>query len=154
MKSKKDQYTIYRALKDSLREDRARTNVLQISQLGLLEMTRQRMEESIYTSGYDDCSYCNGRGQVKSALSMSVEIQRRVSECMRKNTGTNSIRVTINHQILDRLRSEDEQTLIDLEKQFHGHLTFVANNDYHVDEFTITNADDDSILFSTAENKE
>ena len=66
MKSKKDQLTIHRALKDALKKDRARTNVLQISQLGLLEMTRQRMEESIFTSGYDDCSYCRGRGRVKS----------------------------------------------------------------------------------------
>ena len=85
---------------------------------------------------------------------MSVEIQRRLNECMRKNVGTKSLRVTINHQVLDRLRSEDEQTLIDLEKQSQGHLTFVADNDYHIDEFTIINTDDDSILFSTAESRE
>lgn len=154
MKSRKDQFTVYKTLKESLKQDRARTNVLQISQLGLLEMTRQRMEESIYTSGYIDCPYCKGRGKVKSSLSMSVEIQRRLNECMRKNVGTKSLRVTINHQVLDRLRSEDEQTLIDLEKQSQGHLTFVADNDYHIDEFTIINTDDDSILFSTAESRE
>ena len=101
-----------------LKKDRARTNVLQISQLGLLEMTRQRMEESIFTSGYVDCAYCRGRGRVKSPLSMSVEIQRRVSECMRKDQGTHSMRVTINPQVLDRLRREDEQALIELEERF------------------------------------
>ena len=154
MKSKKDQLTIHRALKDALKKDRARTNVLQISQLGLLEMTRQRMEESIFTSGYDDCSYCRGRGRVKSPLSMSVEIQRRVSECMRKDQGTHSMRVTINPQVLDRLRREDEQALIELEERFHGHLTFVADNGYHIEEFVITNADNGAVLVSTLEQKD
>lgn len=154
MKSKKDQMTVYRSLKDALKNDRARTNVLHISQLGLLEMTRQRMEESIFTAGYDECEYCGGRGQIKSALSMSVEIQRRVSECMRKDKGMHSMRVTINHQILDRLRSEDEEALIELEKQFHGHLTFMADQSYRINEFTITNTESDAILYSTIENKE
>ena len=154
MKSKKDQQATHRALKDALKTDRARTNVLQISQLGLLEMTRQRMEESIFNAGYDDCHYCRGRGRVKSALTMSVEIQRRVSECMRKDTGTHSMRVTINPHVLDRLRREDEQALIDLEKEFKGHLTFVADNSYHIEEFTITNTDNDVTLFSTLEQKD
>lgn len=154
MKSKKDQQHIHRALKESLKKDRARTNVLMISQLGLLEMTRQRMEESIFNAGYDECPHCRGRGRVKSALTMSVEIQRRVNECMRKDTGTHSMRVTINPQVLDRLRSEDEQALIELEQRFQGHLTFVADQSYHVEEFSIINTDNNAILFSTLDTKD
>ncbi len=154
MRSKRDQQAVYRALKDALRKDGARTNVLQISRLGMLEMTRQRMEESIFTSGYSDCHYCCGRGRIKSPLTMSVEIQRRVSACMRKDCGTHSMRVTINPQVLDRLRSEDEQTLIDLEREFEGHLTFIANSSFHIEEFTIINTDNDQILFSSMDNKE
>jgi ribonuclease G len=85
---------------------------------------------------------------------MSVEIQRRVNECMRKDTGTHSMRVTINPQVLDRLRREDEQALIELEQQFQGHLTFVADNTYHVEEFTIINTDNNATLFTTMENKD
>ena len=127
---------------------------MQISQLGLLEMTRQRMEESIFNAGYDECPHCRGRGRVKSALTMSVEIQRRVNECMRKDTGTHSMRVTINPQVLDRLRSEDEQALIELEQRFQGHLTFVADHSYHVEEFSIINTDDNATLFSTFDTKD
>jgi ribonuclease G len=54
------------------------------SQLGLMEMTRQRHTESVRASVYDDCSYCKGRGKVKSSLTMSVEIQRKLSEILRK----------------------------------------------------------------------
>ena len=154
MKSKKDQIQIHRALKDSLRKDRARTNVLQISQLGLLEMTRQRMEESILNAGYNECPHCRGRGRVKSALTMSVEIQRRAKQCMRKDKGAHSMRITINPQVLDRLRSEDEQALIDLEKQFEGRLTFVSDGSYHIEEFSIVNAENETILYSSVENKD
>ncbi len=153
MKSKRDQNAVYRALKEALKKDRARTNVLQISQLGLLEMTRQRVEESIYTSAYTDCHYCRGRGRVKSPLSMSVEIQRRVSECMRKDRGgTHSMRITVNPQVLERLRKEDEQALIEMEEKFHGHLTFVSDGHFHIEEFTITNDDNGKILFSSVES--
>lgn len=152
MKSKRDQSAVYRALKDALKKDRARTNVLQISQLGLLEMTRQRVEESIYTSSYTDCHYCRGRGMVKSTLSMSVEIQRRVSECMRKDrTGTHSMRVAVNPSVLDRLRKEDEAALMALEAKFQGHLTFVSDGHFHMEEFTIINDDNGKVLFSSVE---
>ena len=50
MKSRKHQKQVYRALKEALRRDRARTNVLEISELGLLEMSRQRHEQSILRS--------------------------------------------------------------------------------------------------------
>ena len=43
-------------------------------------MTRQRHSESMASAVYEDCPYCKGKGMVKSALSMSVEIQRKVSE--------------------------------------------------------------------------
>ena len=85
---------------------------------------------------------------------MSVEIQRRVNECMLKDTGTHSMRVTINPQVLDRLRSEDEQALIELEQQFQGHLTFVADHSYHIEEFSIINTDNNATLFTTVDMKD
>jgi ribonuclease G len=52
MKSRKNQTTVYKTLKDALQNDKARTNVLPVSQLGLIEMTRQRMEESLRAANY------------------------------------------------------------------------------------------------------
>jgi len=89
---------------------------------------------------------------VKSPLSMSVEIQRRVSECMRKDRdGTHSMRVTVNPTVLDRLRKEDEAALIALEEEFQGHLTFVSDSHFHMEEFSITNDDNGKVLFTSIE---
>jgi ribonuclease G len=151
MKQKRHQNAVYKALKDALRTDKARTNVLQISQLGLLEMTRQRVEESIRSSTYMDCPYCQGRGKVMSPLSMSVEIQRRIGEVMRRHHAkdTLSLKVTVNPTVMDRLRKEDEAALIDLEKKHHGRLTFVSDLNMHMEEFSIANAENNEVLYET-----
>ena len=86
MKSRRDQQQVYQRMKDGLRRDKAKTHILPISQLGLMEMTRQRHSESVRSAVYDDCPYCKGRGKVKSAVTMSVEIQRKLQEILKKRT--------------------------------------------------------------------
>ena len=85
MKSRRDQQSVYQRIKEGLRRDKAKTHVLPISQLGLMEMTRQRHSESVRSAVYDDCPYCKGRGKVKSVPTMSVvEIQRKLAEILKK----------------------------------------------------------------------
>ncbi|WP_201774689.1 Rne/Rng family ribonuclease [Kiritimatiella glycovorans] len=151
MKSKKDQQAVYRMLKEGLKKDKARTNVLPISQLGLLEMTRQRVEESVRDTTRTDCAYCEGRGKVKSPLSMSVEIQRRISAILRDKRVSHNLKVKVNPSILDRFRKEDEEDLLDLEHRFNGHLTFVSDPHLHMEDFMITREDDGEVLFRAHE---
>ena len=154
MKQKKHQNNVYKTLRDALRNDKARTNVLSISQLGLLEMTRQRMEESIRASNYMDCPYCQGRGKVKSTLSMSVEIQRHISEVMRRHRTDKQplpVKITVNPVVMERLRTEDESTLIEMERRYATRLTFVAEAGRHMEEFTITHAETGEELYSNVE---
>jgi len=142
MKSRRDQQTVYQRVKDGLRRDRAKTHVLPISQLGLMEMTRQRHTESVRASVYHDCMYCKGRGKVKSALTMSVEIQRKLSEILKKRTRDESdfqLRIIVHPSVLDRLRTEDEQLLIDLEKRYFGKLSFRGDPAIHAEQFKIVN---------------
>lgn len=150
MKHRRHQNAVYKALKESLRNDRARTNVLAISQLGLLEMTRQRMEESIRATTYMDCPYCEGRGKVKSTLSMSVEIQRHIVEALRRHHGV-PLKVSVNPVVMDRLRKEDEATLVEIEQKHGGRLTFVSDSSRHMEEFTIVHAETGEELYSNVE---
>ncbi|MBM3839155.1 MAG: Rne/Rng family ribonuclease [Verrucomicrobia bacterium] len=142
MKSRRDQQTVYQRVKEGLRRDRAKTHVLPISQLGLMEMTRQRHTESVRASVYDDCPYCKGRGKVKSALTMSVEIQRKLSEILKRRGRDESdfqLRIIVHPSVLDRLRTEDEKLLIELEKRYFGKLSFRADPAFHAEQFKIIN---------------
>jgi len=142
MKSRKDQQTVFQKMKDALKRDKARTHVMPISQLGLMEMTRQRHTESVHQAVYDDCPYCKGRGRVKSALTMSVEIQRKLAEILKRRPRDESdfqLRIVVNPVVLSRLRKEDEKHLIELEKRYFGKLSFRAEPALHAEEFKIVN---------------
>jgi ribonuclease G len=151
MRSRRDQQAVYNKLRDGLRRDKAKTHVLPISQLGLMEMTRQRHSESVRASVYDDCPYCKGRGKVKSNLTMSVEIQRKLGEILKKRTRDESdfqLRIVVNPTVLERLRTEDEKLLIDLEKRYFGKLSFRADPAFHAEQFKIVNVADNQELAS------
>lgn len=142
MKQRRDQLAVYQKLRDGLRRDKAKTHVLPISQLGLLEMTRQRHSESVRAAVYDDCAHCKGRGKVKSTLTMSVEIQRKLGEILKKRHRDESdfqLRIVVNPSVLERLRNEDEKLMIELEKRYFGKLSFRADPAFHAEQFKIVN---------------
>ena len=142
MKSRRDQQQVYQRVKEGLKRDRAKTHILPISQLGLMEMTRQRHTESVRAAVYDDCLYCKGRGKVKSALTMSVEIQRKLAEILKRRQRDESdfqLRIVVNPTVLERLRTEDEKLLIELEKRYFGKLSFRADPAFHAEQFQIVN---------------
>jgi ribonuclease G len=107
-----------------------------------MEMTRQRHSESMASAAYEDCPYCKGRGLIKSDLTMSVEIQRKISEVLRrlKNEGKTEeprLRIYVHPEVLVRLRKEDEALLIELEKKLSGKLSFRADESFHFEDFKI-----------------
>jgi ribonuclease G len=128
-------------------QDRARSHVLPISQLGILQMTRQRHHESNYSTMFDSCPYCRGRGIVKSSRTVSVEIQRRITSIVRRvRIRENSqdelhLRVTLHPENLERLRTEDESRLVLIEQEHGVKLSFRADPAYHLENFTILNAE-------------
>ncbi len=142
MKSRRDQQMVYQRIKEGLRRDRAKTHVLPISQLGLMEMTRQRHSESVRSAVYDDCPYCKGRGKVKSSLTMSVEIQRKLNEILKKRPRDESdfqLRIAVHPTVLERLRTEDEKLIIEMEKRYFGKLSFRPEPSFHAEQFKIVN---------------
>jgi ribonuclease G len=142
MKSRRDQQQVYQRIKEGLRRDKAKTHVLPISQLGLMEMTRQRHSESVRSAVYDDCPYCKGRGKVKSSITMSVEIQRKLNEILKKRSRDESdfqLRIAVHPTVLERLRTEDEKLIIEMEKRYFGKLSFRPEPTFHAEQFKIVN---------------
>ena len=151
MKSRKHQNQVYKALKTALKRDRARTNVLQISELGLLEMSRQRQDRSILSQLTSTCPYCQGHGLVKSPLAISVEVQRRLTALLKKAAVENKPfepKIVIAPQVMQRLRTEDAEILAQLQKDFNTRLTFVSELHRHPEAFSILDAATSQVLYS------
>lgn len=146
MKERRHRNSVYEKMVELMSTDKARNHILPISQLGILQMTRQRQQESLWSNLYTDCPYCRGRGIVKSATTMSVELQRRLSSVarrlqLRKDGKGYSLRVLVHPSILERLRSEDADLLVRMESSYGVKLAFRADPAYHVEHFKIINAD-------------
>ena len=156
MKSRKHQKQVYRSLKDALKRDRARTNVLEISELGLLEMSRQRHEESILSMLSSTCPCCGGHGVVKSPLAVSIELQRQLTSLLRKAEEDKRPfvpKIVIAPAVMQRLRTEDAQILAQLQAQFNTKLTFVSELHRHPETYSILDAESGQVLYSSGAGK-
>ncbi len=145
MKERRHRNAVYEKMVQEMSQDKAKNHILPISTLGILQMTRQRQQESLSSNLYTDCPYCRGRGIVKSATTVSVELQRKLSSVARRlqlrNDGKEyNLRVLVHPSILERLRSEDAELLVRVEKLFGVKLAFRADLNYHVENFKIINS--------------
>jgi ribonuclease G len=145
MKERRHRNQVYDSMIRAMAEDKAKTHLLPISLLGIMQMTRQRQQESLASNLYTNCPYCRGRGIVKSATTMSVELQRKLSSVVRRLHARNdgkeyALRVLVHPGILERLRSEDADLLIRMEQNYGVKLAFRADPNYHLENFKIINA--------------
>ena len=138
MKSRRDQMAVYKVMREKVKNDKAKTQVLQISQLGLMEMTRQRLHEALSLTINEPCHYCQGRGSVKSPESMSVEIQRRIGAIFARHGERLTEIIIVGHpDVLERLRTQDSELLVDLERRHNARLAFRGDPTFHREQVVI-----------------
>jgi ribonuclease G len=141
MKHPKDRQSVFKAMLEHTRRDKAKTQILPISQFGLMEMTRQRLHESLNDALYEPCPHCKGHGQIKTALTMSVELQRRLSSILhRLPEAQRSVLVVVHPEVMHRLRTEDDQLLVELERKYQARMTFRSDPTFVRDHFVIANS--------------
>jgi len=141
MKSRRDQMAVYKAMRERTRNDKAKTQILQISSLGLMEMTRQRLHESLNITVNEPCRYCQGRGLVKSAETMSVELQRRINTILSQGeTSPHELLVIVHPDVMDRLRTHDGELFVELERRHNARLTFRCDAAYTREQVVIADA--------------
>lgn len=147
MKAKKDRNAVLKRMREEMAKDKAKNQILPISTLGIMQMTRQRQTESHASGIYTNCPYCSGRGSVKSSRTMSVEIQRRLISVIRHIRARDgldkeiNLLVLLNPSNLERLRNEDESLLLGIEESYGARLSFRADPIYHVENFKIVDAE-------------
>jgi len=101
---------VYRALKRAMAEDKARTNVLQISELGLVEMTRKRVRQDLRALLSAACPTCKGSGVTKADATLAAEIFRVVRAKVRTAEDANGREVVVRvHAELARYFEGDGQ---------------------------------------------
>ena len=127
---------VFTALEEALKADKSKTNILKMSELGLVEMTRKRVRESIGRLMCEPCPYCEGLGYIKSKTTVCQEIFRELRREMLDVHGSKVI-LTVHPQVADLLYDEERKGLEDLEKRFKKRITVRAKPGFHQEQFEV-----------------
>jgi ribonuclease G len=128
---------VYRRLEDALRKDRARTNVLRISDLGLVEMTRKRVQEGLDRYLREDCVTCGGTGYLRSKSTLAFDILREVKRESHRANGAEAIYVNTTPAIADLLYGSRYQDLEATERDVGKRIVVRAMGHYHPEQYEV-----------------
>ncbi len=136
MEKEENRQKVYQLLLETLKKDRAKTNVLPISGLGLVEMTRKRTRDTLVRIMAEACPYCEGTGQVKSVTTVCYDILREINKAMKKSNGP-KVSVFAHPEVSAKLTSDDFEVIESLEELFSKNLVIRADNSYHIEQYEI-----------------
>jgi ribonuclease G len=127
---------VFKALQDALGRDKAKTNVLKISDLGLVEMTRKRVRESVTRMTSESCSYCEGKGHVRSKIAVAYEIFREIRR-EAPHFPEPVLVVNCHPEVARILQGADRDELRALMDRFNKTIQVKPQQGYHQEQFDI-----------------
>jgi ribonuclease G len=128
---------VWNSLTQELKYDRSRTNILKISELGLVEMTRKRVRGSLSQTLCDPCPYCEGKGHIKSPTTVCYEIIRALQRLVTNNLTQKNITIEVPPPVYDLLFEEETSYLDDIEKSYNIEVNVKVNHKLHQEKYTI-----------------
>ncbi|UCF31113.1 MAG: Rne/Rng family ribonuclease [bacterium] len=127
---------VFSALEEALKADRTKTTILQISELGLVEMTRKRIRDNLSSVMTEPCPYCEGKGNIKSLRTIVYDIFRQV----RRETPTldgKRVVLMVHPKVADMLYEEERDYLENLEKQIKKKIVVKTDYNMHQEQYQI-----------------
>ena len=125
-------------LEADLAKDKARTSILRISELGLVEMTRKRTRENLERLLSTPCSYCNGRGRIKSVATIGHEILRSIQrEGLRAKASNKRVMVRANRDVIGYLFNDEDDSIRNLQSKLNVNVTLKVAEKYHQEQYDV-----------------
>lgn len=128
---------VLESLQHQLAQDYAKTKITQVSELGLVEMTRKRTRESLEQQLCEPCKTCEGKGFIKTAETVCFEIFREIMRCARTYNSPKKFTVVAHASVIDLLLSSEADTVADLEYLLGRVITFEVENLYTQEQYDI-----------------
>lgn len=137
MENEEHKKRVVSALEQELAHDRARTNVLQLTELGIVQMTRKRVRESLKQMLYQPCPYCKGQGFIQSEETVCYEIQSALQRLV-STTDQKGILVRAHPVITKMLRGEERQIVESIQEAYHRRVQIQDDESLHQEQFYVT----------------
>jgi ribonuclease G len=127
---------VYRALQDAVRSDKARTNILKISELGLVEMTRKRTRENLVQQLCEPCGYCDGKGYVLSRESVTFKVLRDIRKDL-AHIASREIAISVHPRVAETLLGPMKEALTELSAEVGREIEVRAKPGMHQEQFEV-----------------
>jgi ribonuclease G len=128
---------VFQVLQTALKRDKAKTNILKMSELGVVEMTRQRIRDSLDHILCQPCPYCEGRGMIKSTITVCHEVFREIQRADKGIPSERRIIAVVHPEVADILLGEESSYLDQLEKDLKKKIIVKVNAELHREQFEI-----------------
>ncbi|MEW6108597.1 MAG: Rne/Rng family ribonuclease [Nitrospirota bacterium] len=126
---------VFNAFTDAMKKDRAKNTIFHISELGLIQMTRKRVRESLGRTLCTSCPYCEGKGFVRSPDTICYEILRTIKKMARH--GSTRIVITTHPLVAELLSDEEMLGIEDVEKKYGVKVIISADSKMHQENYEV-----------------
>ena len=134
MDQRENRERVYQELAEALEKDKARTNLLKISDFGLVEMTRKRVQENLAQQLCEPCPYCEGLGRVKSSATVAYETLRGMKRAA-VHAKNGALEVHAHSSVVDYLRKHETESISALESSSKAQPKLCPSESLHRETF-------------------
>jgi ribonuclease G len=138
MEEADSQRQVFEALHEALKKDKARSKLLPLSELGLIEMTRKRTRESLMQVLCAPCPACDGKGYAKGTATIAHEVLRRIQREAGMNPTLAQITVRVHPTVAQYLLQNEDSTLHGMEAHFNKKILVKAGAALSEDQYAVT----------------
>jgi ribonuclease G len=136
MEDKKNRQKVYQAVEQELKKDRSPSKALQVSDFGLVIITRKRVKQSLERVLTEPCPYCSGTGVIKSSSTICYEILSEVKKVSPELNG-HRLLLRVNPDIARALKEEESAVLKDLRQSIGKDVTIKPDTQLHHEQFDV-----------------
>jgi ribonuclease G len=136
MEEKKNRQKVFQEVERELRRDRSPSKAIQVSDFGLVIVTRKRVKQSIERQLTDPCPYCSGSGSIKSASTICYEILMEMKKIAPDLDGQ-GVLLRVNPDIARALKEEESAVLRELQQLLGRPVTLKPDSHLHHEQFDL-----------------
>jgi ribonuclease G len=127
---------VFSCLEREIKKDRAKTKVLNISEFGLVEVTRKRSRANLERLLTQPCSYCGGRGRIKSIATICLNLRKALLR-LRDRAGQSELLLRVHPEVSRALQQEEKAILDELEKSLGVKILLQSDSELHHERFDV-----------------
>ncbi|HPA46775.1 MAG TPA: Rne/Rng family ribonuclease [bacterium] len=120
-------------LTECLRRDHSRTNIFELTELGLLQMTRKRVRKSLNKTISQPCPYCKREGSILSTESMTIKTLRTVEEVCRAGCD-GPVKLRVHPRVAEQIEERFQEQIGRLEERYGVHIEIRPDRELHFEQ--------------------